>query len=121
VKNLLVEEVEEWIARLVKETSYGFIKSNALEKAVEEDIKDKMASWNWEINLEEPCLGLKQKNVAMATKGKMSVMVCYATMEEVVEKHIVKAIDLDKIKATVMETILKTQPMEERVTRRVEK
>jgi hypothetical protein len=57
VKNTHVQEVEEWIARPVKETIFGFIKSNALEKAVEKDINGKMAGWNWEINLEEPCLG----------------------------------------------------------------
>jgi hypothetical protein len=58
----------------------GFIKSNALDKAVEKGINEKMASLNWEMNLEEPCLGLNQKNVAMATKGKVSVMVCFLSI-----------------------------------------
>jgi hypothetical protein len=81
-----------------------------------------MASWNWEMNLDEPCPGLNQKNVAMATKGKVSVMICSATMEEVVGKHTVGAVELeDKIKATVMETILKNKLMEERVAGREEK
>jgi hypothetical protein len=43
----------------------------------------------------------------MATKGKVSAMVCFASMEGVVGKHIVNAIELAEIKATVMETILK--------------
>jgi hypothetical protein len=77
-----------------------------------------MASWNWEMNLlEEPCPGLNQKKLAMATKGKVSTMVCFANIEEVVGNHIVNAIAFDKLKATVMETT----SMEERVTRRVEK
>jgi hypothetical protein len=43
-------------------TVLGFIKSNALEKAVKKNINDKMASWNWEMdNLDEPCWGLNQK------------------------------------------------------------
>jgi hypothetical protein len=58
----------------------------------------------------------------MATEVKVSAMVvCYATMEEVVGKNIMGAVELDKIKATVMETILKYTPMEERVAGREEK
>jgi hypothetical protein len=38
VKNIHVQEVEEWIARSVKETIFGYIKSNALEKVVERAI-----------------------------------------------------------------------------------
>ncbi len=43
----------------------------------------------------------------MATKGKASAMAYFAIVEEMVGKYVVNAIELDKIKATVMETILK--------------
>ena len=59
------------------------------------------------MKLEESCLGLNQKNGAMATKGKASAMAYFAIVEEMVGKYVVNAIELDKIKATVMETILK--------------
>jgi hypothetical protein len=45
-------------------------------------------------------------------------MVFFATMEEVVGKHIMDAIKLDETKATVMETILKNKSVEERVAGR---
>jgi hypothetical protein len=56
--------------------------SNALEKEVENDINEKMASWNWEMNLEKSCLALNQKNLATAIKGKESWTVYSANMEE---------------------------------------
>jgi hypothetical protein len=47
--------------------------------------------------------------------------VCSARMKEVVRKHIVDAVELDKIKAAVMETILKNKLTEERVAGRLDK
>jgi hypothetical protein len=35
------------------------ISPTALEKTVEKDITEKVATWNWEINLEEPYPGIK--------------------------------------------------------------
>jgi hypothetical protein len=52
------------------------------------------------MNLEEPCPGLEQKDVAMATKGKLSMIICFVNMEEVMGNHIVNAIAFDKLKAT---------------------
>ncbi len=58
----------------------------------------------------------KPENVAIATKGKVSTMVCFGTMEEVVRKHIVNAINLEEIKATVMEIIFKNKARGPEVT-----
>jgi hypothetical protein len=80
VKNVQVQEVEEWIARTVKETILGYIKPKALERAVEKDITEKIASWNWEINLEESCPGINKANGATAKKTKVSPMVCFETV-----------------------------------------
>ena len=80
VKNKHVQEVAEWITTTVKEIVFHYFKSNALEKTVEKRINEEMARSNWGMNLEEPCLGLNQKNVAMATKGKVSVMVCFLSI-----------------------------------------
>jgi hypothetical protein len=54
-------------------------------------------------------------NVAMATKRKVKAMVCLDTMQGVVEKHIVNAVDFEQIKAAAMETI---KARGEEVTRR---
>jgi hypothetical protein len=50
-----VQEVEKWITGLVQaKTIFGYYNYNAQEKAGEKDITEKVASWNWEIDLEEP-------------------------------------------------------------------
>ena len=120
VKNEHVREVEEWIVTTVKETIFHYIKSDALEKTVVKRINEEMTRLNWEMNLEEPCQGLIIEDVAMAMKRKVSAMICFATMKEVVGNHIVNAIDFDEIKATVMETILKNKSMQERKMETVE-
>jgi hypothetical protein len=94
-------------SKVGKRDFIGLHQLNALEKAVEKDMNDKKTSWNWEMNLEEPCLGLNQRNVATATKGKVSAMVCFATLEEVVGKEIMDATELDKIKGYSDEDHLK--------------
>jgi hypothetical protein len=121
VKNVHVQEVEEWIARTVKETILGYIKSKALERAVEKDIMEIIASWNWEIDLEESCPGIKKTNVAMAIKTKVSSMVCFETVREVVKKDIVNAVNFEEIKAPVIETIMKNKATGEEVAGRVDK
>jgi hypothetical protein len=121
VKNKHVREVEEWIATTVKETIFHYFKSNALEKTVEKRINQEMARSNWGMNLKEPCQGMSKKDVAMAMKRKVSAMVCFGLMKEVVGNHIVNAIDFDEIKAAAMKTILKNNLTQERVTERVEK
>jgi hypothetical protein len=46
---------------------------------VERDINEKVASWNWEIDPEEPCSGINQKSVAVETETSASGTVCIAT------------------------------------------
>jgi hypothetical protein len=74
-----------------------------MEKRINED----MARLTWEMLLEEPCGGMVKEDVAMAMamKKKVSLMICYGTMKEVVVNHIVNAIDFDEIKSTAMATI----------------
>jgi hypothetical protein len=73
VNNIHMQEVEKWIIGSVQDTIFGYINSNALEKAVEKDIAERVASWNWEIDLEEPCPGINKKNVAVGTLKPQSV------------------------------------------------
>jgi hypothetical protein len=80
-----------------------------------------MASWNWEIDLEESCPGMNKTNVAMATKTEVSSMVCFETVEEVVRKDIVNAANFEEIKAVVIETIVKNKAAGEEVDGRMEK
>jgi hypothetical protein len=71
-------------------------------------------------DLEEPCEGMVKEDVAMATKKKVSLMICFGTMKEVVGNHIVNAIDFDEIKSTAMVIILKNKAMQVRVSETVE-
>jgi hypothetical protein len=113
---------EKWIAGLVEdETIFGYINCNALEKAVQKDITEKVASWNWEIDLEEPCQDISKKNVAVGTKTTVSARVCFATLQEVMGKHIVNVIDFEETKAAAMEIILKNKARGPEVVDRVEK
>ncbi len=121
VKNEHVQEVEEWIITTVNKTLCEYIKSKALEKTMEKRINEEMARSNWEMNLEEPCEGMVKEDVAMAMKKKISAMICFGTMKEVMGNHIVNSIDFDEIKATAMATILKTKLMQKRVSEMVEK
>jgi hypothetical protein len=67
VKNIHLQEVvKKWIKGSVQETIFGFSILQCSEKAVEKDIPGKVASWNSEVNLEEPCPGVSQKNVQYA-------------------------------------------------------
>jgi hypothetical protein len=87
---------------------------------VEKRINKKMAGSSWDMNLEEPFEGMSKEDVVMAMKRKVSAMICWGTMKEVVGNHIVNAIDFDEIKSAAMETILKNKLRQERVTERVE-
>ena len=62
-----------------------------------------------------------KEDVAMAMKKKISAMICFGTMKEVMGSHIVNAIDFDDIKSTAMATILKNKSMQKRVLEMVEK
>jgi hypothetical protein len=77
--------------------------------------RERIASWNWEIDLDKPCPGINKTNVAMAMKRKVSVMVCFETMQEVVGKDIADAVNFEEIKATVIETIVKSKARGEEV------
>jgi hypothetical protein len=110
VKNINVQEVEKWIAGLVKETIFGCcINFYALEKPVEKAMAERVPSWNWEIDLEESCSGINKKNVAVETKTKASGTVCVAALQEIVGKDIVNVVGFKERKATVMETSLEKQ------------
>jgi hypothetical protein len=73
------------------------------------------------MNLEEPCEGMVKEDVAMTMKKKVSAMICFGTMKEVVGNHNVNSIDFDEIMAAATETILKNKLMQEIVSERVEK
>ena len=102
VKNAHAQKVEEWVARTVKDTIFDYIKSNAMERAVEKVITERIASWSWEINMEGLC--------PAAMKRKVSTLVCFENMREVVRKDIVNAVNFEEI-----ETIMKNQAMGEEV------
>jgi hypothetical protein len=87
-----------------------------MEKRINED----MARSTWEILLEEPCEGMVKEDVAMTLKKKVSGMISFGAMKEVVGNHIVNAIDFDDIKSTAMATILKNKFMQVRVSETVD-
>jgi hypothetical protein len=121
VKKKNVQEVEKLIATTVKETLFDYIKSKALEKTAEKRINKEMARSKWEMDLVKPCEGVIKEDVAMAMKKRVSAMICFGTMKEVVGKNIVNLIDFDEILATAMETILNNKLRQERVMEQVEK
>jgi hypothetical protein len=110
VKNAHAQKVEEWVARTVKDTIFDYIKSNAMERAVEKVITERIASWSWEINMEGLCPGLNKNNLEAAMKRKVSALVCFENMREVVGKDIANAVNFEEI-----ETIMKNQAMGEEV------
>ena len=110
VKNAHVQKVEEWVARTVKDTIFDYIKSNAMERAVEKVITERIASWSWEINMEGLSTGVNNNNLGAAMKRKVSALVCFENMREVVGKDIANAVNFEEI-----ETIMKNQAMGEEV------
>ena len=110
VKNAHAQKVEEWVARTVKDTIFDYIKSNAMERAVEKVITERIASWSWEINMEGLSTGVNKNNLGAAMKRKVSALVCFENMREVVGKDIANAVNFEEI-----ETIMKNQAMGEEV------
>ncbi len=100
-KDIHVQEVEKW-------TIFGSINVNALEKVVEtEGYAEKGAGWNWEIDLEEPCPGINKENVAAWVLKQQSVRRCASQLCRRCWGNIVNVTDIEDIKATAMEIILK--------------
>jgi hypothetical protein len=87
---------------------------------VEKDIAERVASWNWENDLEEPPPGTNKKNVAMGTKTTVNATACFASLQDMVGKHFENAIDLEVIKATTKEIIFKNKARGPEVSGKVE-
>ena len=121
VKKKHVQQVEKLIVTTVKETLFDNRKSRALEMTVEKRIKEEMAGSKWEMDLKGASEGILKEDVAMAMKKKVSAMICFATMKEVVGNHIVNSISVDEILAKTTETILDNKLRQERVLEGVEK
>jgi hypothetical protein len=80
-------------------TFFDFINFNALEKAVEKDIAEKVAS---KLELEDWPGGTMSRYKPETcgceeTKTTVSAAVCFATLQEVAGKHIVTATDFEDI------------------------
>jgi hypothetical protein len=104
----VLQEVEKWITGPVQDTTFGYLNFNALVRVVlEEDIAEKVASWNCEIDLEEPCPGINKENVAAWVLKQQSVRRCASQLCRRCWGNIVNVTDIEDIKATAMEIILK--------------
>ena len=101
-KNIHVQEPENWMKGSVQQTVLGFINFNALGEALKKHITERVASWNCETDQQEQCAGINKNNLVEGGPTSVREMVCFATMQEVVEKQIVNAIDFDGLKATAM-------------------
>jgi hypothetical protein len=117
-----VQQLEKWIKGSVQQTILGgSINFNALGRAVEKHITESVASWYWDIPQQKQCPGEIKKDWVEGTRTSVKARISIATMQEVVEKQIVNAIDLDELKSTAMGIILNNQERGEGVIGMVEK
>jgi hypothetical protein len=92
-KNIRVQEVKKWITNAVRQTVFEQINCPVLEEAVRKTIADRVAGWNWEIDLGEASPLVTKTNVVLGAAESVREMECIATLQELMEKQIVMAID----------------------------
>jgi hypothetical protein len=92
-KNIQVQEVKKWITNAVRQTVFEHINCPVLEEAVRKTIADRVAGWNWEIDLGEASPLVTKTNVVLGAAESVRGMECIATLQELMEKQIVMAID----------------------------
>lgn len=101
-KNIRVLEVQKWITNAVRQTVFEHINCPVLEESVRKIIADRVAGWNWEIDLEEESPFVTKTNVVLSAAESVRGMECIATLQELIEKQIVNAIDFEELEATAI-------------------
>jgi hypothetical protein len=79
-KNIRVQEVQKWITNAVRQTIFEHINCPVLEEAVREIIADRVAGWNWEIDLGEGSPFVTKTNVVLSAAETVRGMECIATL-----------------------------------------
>jgi hypothetical protein len=87
-----VQEVQKWITNVVRQTVFEHINCPVLEEAVRKIIADRVAGWNWKIDLGEASPFVTKTNVVLGAVESVRGMECITTLQEQVEKQIVMAI-----------------------------
>jgi hypothetical protein len=101
-KNIRVQEVQKWITNAVRQTIFEHLNCGEIEEAVRKTIADRVAGWNWEIDLGEESPFVTQTNVVLSAAESVRGMECIATLQEMMEKQIVNAIDFEELEATAI-------------------
>ena len=90
-----------------RKTIIDFVNVDDLEKKLRNDISKRIASLNWGIHLEDQEKHLLKKAVTVDTEIMADQGICSASMQEMQSEVILKAIDFEEIKSTVVENMLK--------------
>jgi hypothetical protein len=101
-KNIQVREIQKWITNAVRQTVFEHIDCPVLEEEVRKIITDRAAASNWEIDLGEDCSFVTKTNVVVGAAESVRGMECIATLQELMEKQIVDAIDFEELEATAI-------------------
>jgi hypothetical protein len=101
-KNIKVQEVKKWITNAVRQTIFEQINCPVLEEAVRKINTDRVAGWNWEIDLGEASPFVTKTNVVLGAAESVRGMECIASLQELMEKQIVMAIDFEDLEAAAI-------------------
>jgi hypothetical protein len=101
-KNIRVQEVQKWITNAVRQTVFEHINCLVLEEVVRKIIADRVAGWNWEIDLGEASPFVTKTNVVLGAAESVRGMECIVTLQELMEKQIVMAIDFEELEAAAI-------------------
>ena len=106
-KDMNVQETEIWMKDSVQQTILESLDFNALGETLKKHISETFGSWNCETDEREQCAGTNKSQLVKGTPREGRETVCYATMQELVQRQIVDAIDCDEIEAAALRMILK--------------
>ena len=101
-KHVRVRDVQKWMTSAVGQTVFDHIDYPILEEAVRKIIADRIAGWNWDGDLQEESAFVTKKNVVMGAAESVRGMESIATVQEMLQKQIVNAIDFGELEATAI-------------------
>ena len=89
------------VTKSVQERNFDLVKVNDLKKKLKKDIQQKIASLNWDMDLQDQEKDHLMMAVSQDTQARVHARVCYSSVHDMVSRVIVEAIDFDEIKSMV--------------------
>ena len=93
------------VTKSVQERNFDLVKVNDLEKKLKKDIAQKIASLNWDMDLEDQDKDRLMMAVSQDTQVTVHDRVCYSSVHEMLSGLIVESIDFDEIKCMVVKNM----------------